>query len=868
MNSAAKSPCDGLKEEAMDANSDTLGEGYLFKFSRTLTGRQAWRKRYFVSTGAVLFCYKAKDTWDRRERPEKVFRVDCSDGYVEDTGMVRLHGREHYCLTLCHRSVTTGELKRLKLSSLRPEEAAHWKKIINNAREAALNLHQTGRTSSFVHTTSWEDSHHSSPSDILPISKIGQPRLSTGPLQEDPCPRSDNSTSSALVRGPCTGGSHNETTNSNSEVGPPTNLPTVHADFNRDSIGDLPSEKKRIVRQATRGIRPKELDLVAETVNKLRQVPNSEADLWRSVKAPTLLDDEDESDGSSAENNNEEPSNQSSVERKRLIKVENGLRFFQQVSLEGEEPISVPILESRGRVRAPPEAVFKLVMDLNRSRCEWDITFSRGRVVQSIDGHTDIIHYELRPLTVWPLWPQPYPRDFCLQRYWRRDDDGTYIILLRSHTHPDCPSQMSHVRANLVGGGFIISPHPSKEGGSDQDRPDSLVMQMIEMQPGGWMHPRFRFAHAMYHQILLATGAIREAFDQMTHETMEQLWEEHIQDIELDAFEERIGANMYTLDNSNSCMDSLEVGSIAAQMPSVKCTLSRHHDNVEEHTQDTEFPIPLPVEFASGSLAKTTSKVKRGIRLIPGKFGNMPQCEWPGKQPGNTDVWGYCDAPHTQFKVRSSRYLLTKQKQTAGIPQMQCVASDWFKSDKRMDNLSGRLGGTVMQHLLKDPHIAYVFAVNIQVPAQNQYSLVNYFACSEPVDPSSLLGRFINNEDDKFRNARFKLIPAVAKGPWVVQKSVGTTPLIVGGALKVDFYKGERYFEVDIDIGSSAVANSVVRFVLGYAKYICVDIAYLIQGNVESELPESLVAAVRVAHLNMDAARDPPSEEYLKSSHG
>lgn len=28
------------------------------------------------------------------------------------------------------------------------------------------------------------------------------------------------------------------------------------------------------------------------------QVPNSEADLWRSVKAPTLLDDEDESDGS------------------------------------------------------------------------------------------------------------------------------------------------------------------------------------------------------------------------------------------------------------------------------------------------------------------------------------------------------------------------------------------------------------------------------------------------------------------------------------------------------------------------------------------------------------------------------------------
>jgi hypothetical protein len=46
-------------------------------------------------------------------------------------------------------------------------------------------------------------------------------------------------------------------------------------------------------------------------------------------------------------------------------------------------------------------------------------------------------------------------------------------------------------------------------------------------------------------------------------------------------------------------------------------------------------------------------------------------------------------------------------------------------------------------------------------------------------------GKFIETRDTKFRNARFKLIPAVAKGPWVVQKSVGTTPLIVGGALKV-----------------------------------------------------------------------------------
>lgn len=169
-------------------------------------------------------------------------------------------------------------------------------------------------------------------------------------------------------------------------------------------------------------------------------------------------------------------------------------------------------------------------------------------------------------------------------------------------------------------------------------------------------------------------------------------------------------------------------------------------------------------------------------------------------------------------------------------------------------------------------------------------------------------GKFIERSDAKFRNARFKLIPAVAKGPWVVQKSVGTTPLIVGGALKVskgvaccrshhapsaaaplscvhtasvysqqdqivftvglgseqiDFHQGERWFEVDVDIGSSAVANSVVRFVLGYARYIVVDMAYLIQGNSEEELPEQLIGALRVAHLDINKATEPPPEHFV-----
>jgi hypothetical protein len=58
--------------------------------------------------------------------------------------------------------------------------------------------------------------------------------------------------------------------------------------------------------------------------------------------------------------------------------VDNGLRFFEQMPGPGEPPLNVPILEAKGRVNAPPEAVFKLLMDLGRPRREWDITFANG----------------------------------------------------------------------------------------------------------------------------------------------------------------------------------------------------------------------------------------------------------------------------------------------------------------------------------------------------------------------------------------------------------------------------------------------------------------------------------------------------------
>ncbi|XVF52099.1 hypothetical protein PTKIN_Ptkin04bG0237800 [Pterospermum kingtungense] len=134
---------------------------------------------------------------------------------------------------------------------------------------------------------------------------------------------------------------------------------------------------------------------------------------------------------------------------------------------------------------------------------------------------------------------------------------------------------------------------------------------------------------------------------------------------------------------------------------------------------------------------------------------------------------------------------------------------------------------------------------NFQVPGSTHYSMVFYFVTKELV-PGSLLHRFVDG-DDEFRNSRLKLIPSVPK-------SVGSTPCLLGKAVDCNYIRGPKYLEVDIDIGSSTVANGVLGLVIGVITTLVVDMAFLVQTNTTDELPERLIGAVRVSHIELKSA--------------
>ncbi|XP_066358269.1 protein ENHANCED DISEASE RESISTANCE 2-like [Miscanthus floridulus] len=179
---------------------------------------------------------------------------------------------------------------------------------------------------------------------------------------------------------------------------------------------------------------------------------------------------------------------------------------------------------------------------------------------------------------------------------------------------------------------------------------------------------------------------------------------------------------------------------------------------------------------------------------------------------------------------------------------------DWFKDTKRMDHVARRkrICGS---EVVADKGML-TFLVNIQIPGPSHYSLVLYFV-SNSLEKGSLLQRFADGDDD-FRNSRLKLIPSVPKGSWIVRQSVGSTPYLLGKAVDCSYLRGPDDIEVDVDIGSSAVANGVLGLVFGVVTTLVVDMAFLIQANTYDELPEQLLA--RLSHIKPSAAVYPNLE--------
>ncbi|XP_057483584.1 protein ENHANCED DISEASE RESISTANCE 2-like isoform X1 [Actinidia eriantha] len=553
-----------------------------------------------------------------------------------------------------------------------------------------------------------------------------------------------------------------------------------------------------------------------------------------------------------------------------IFGCQNGLRLFKEAKdMESHgKRVDHPAIMAVGVVDGTSEDIFRTLMSLGPSRSEWDFCFYKGSVIEHLDGHTDIVHKLLN--NDWLPWGMKQ-RDLLVRRYWRREEDGTYVILYHSVFHKKCPAQKGYVRACLKSGGYVVSPvNQGKQ---------SVVKHMIAIDWKYWKSClQTSSARAITIRMLGRVAALRELFRAKVGEYPSSNFSsgELMREIKLPQTEE----------NEVEVLTRAEIGKIEYTEEEVVKTPSEHASLVGlDDAVDEFFDVSEPLDYdqsendwCSDFGAETYSQDIRNPRLSTGAgfvkklhdlavqkrgYIDLKEMAW-----ADTLSWYYgttlpkdptCNLPcswtetdPTTFLIRGKTYLDDHKKIKAKGTLMQMVAADWLKSDKREDDLGGRAGGIVQKFAAKGGP-EFFFIVNIQVPGSTTYSLALYYMTNTPIQEVPLLENFIRG-DDAYRNSRFKLIPYISTGSWIVKQSVGKKACLVGQALEINYFHGKNYLELGIDVGSSTVARGVVSLVLGYLNNLVIEMAFLIQANTPDELPEHLLGTCRLNHLDASKA--------------
>lgn len=232
--------------------------------------------------------------------------------------------------------------------------------------------------------------------------------------------------------------------------------------------------------------------------------------------------------------------------------------------------------------------------------------------------------------------------------------------------------------------------------------------------------------------------------------------------------------------------------------------------------------------------------------------------------PLRLDAW--TEPPAENFQVRGKTYAKDKVKVACESSYFRLLTVDLINSPRPIfGGLCGHPQERVQQALQRERETGirelpdFVFCVNLCVPGQSIYHTAFYFGVDKVAwdeiknrsTPSGrLMNQFIFGDSDEFRNRTFKLIPRIVEGNYIVRKSVGSKPSILGKKIVQKYVRTDRYMEVIVDIASDAIAQRIVKLCLGYIKTIVVDMMFVLEGNDESTLPERIFGGVRMKNID------------------
>ncbi|KAF8779075.1 hypothetical protein HU200_003042 [Digitaria exilis] len=523
----------------------------------------------------------------------------------------------------------------------------------------------------------------------------------------------------------------------------------------------------------------------------------------------------------------------------RYVRTFNGIRIFEDIANpKGGKGI---LLKSVGVVGANPDTVFEVVLDLDKhKRYEWDMLTADLELVEMIDGYYDVVYgtYEPKYLNWWKG-----KKDFVFSRQWFRGQDGAYTILQSPTRHNKRPPKHGFERTKINPSTWEI-----RRLNTSGSSPKCVVTLMLEISPSFWGRWKRRhssnFEKSIPFALLSQVAGLREYF----------------------AVNPALTSDLpSTVVKSKASEPLLIQNELEDSEPGDEFydALARGESFEDEDSDDDDAVTPKAgwkklknVSWAIAGLTLKTSKAlvetselvtnSTPVTVDPSHFhGTLHRA----KSENDPNSWS---APGGEkFMIRGKTYLTDYTKVVGRDPLLKLIAVDWFKVNERFDSVALHPKSLVQSEAAKK--IPFILVINLQVPAKPNYNLVMYYAAERAVNKDSLLGRFIDGTD-AFRDARFKLIPSIVEGYWMVKRAVGTKACLLGKAVTCNYLRQDNFLEIDVDIGSSSVARSIIGLVLGYVTSIVVDLAILIEAKEEKDLPEYILGTVRLNRVNPDSA--------------
>jgi hypothetical protein len=210
-------------------------------------------------------------------------------------------------------------------------------------------------------------------------------------------------------------------------------------------------------------------------------------------------------------------------------------------------------------------------------------------------------------------------------------------------------------------------------------------------------------------------------------------------------------------------------------------------DSVVASSTSSSSSPPPPLTSGGSSKNMDHRSIQSLSDAVHKKNGLWSSAFNEGVATGGEHCYSQLDA--RSFSVRGPTYLEDRIKVDSEISMFDLMHVEMVRSNDRIGNLAARSGSWLRSARAAGDN-RYYFVVVYVTPAPPHLYLIFYFAVqpervSASAHFSSLWKRFTapGPEGEAFRTERWKVIPRVAEGSWIVQNAVGSKPALLAQKL-------------------------------------------------------------------------------------